>query len=634
VEFEYGERDRFGGERRKFSTLKKGAPRVALERGGTHRRPPPTRPAARAAMAPRRAAARAAPHATPARAALALAAAAASLKLLLAPGYRSTDFEVHRNWLAITWALPWRAWYADTASIAGSAAAGSPSPWTLDYPPLFAAFERLLASVAHYVDPAMLELNNLDYASPATALFQRASVVAAELPLLAAVWWATRRAPPRRRLLALALVAFHPALLIVDHLHFQYNGLPLAAQVAATAALARGGAAMEALGAALFSAALCLKHLHLYAAPAFFAHLLARCVRGRRPAAALGALARVGAATAAPAAAALGPVLAAGLGAQLAGRLFPVARGLTHAYWAPNFWALYASADLALAAALAAARARLGLFGGPAAAAAAVAAAGGLTRGLVGAGGFAVLPAVGPLGAAAAALAAAAPGLAAAWRAARAPARFPAAAARAALAAFCFGYHVHEKAIIMVIVPLALAAAEGAPPAFGFASSAAEFAFLSTLGTYALFPLLHRPAEAPLRTLLLAAYTAFALPALAAPDAPLLEALGCGGEDDDGAAASGKGKERRRGRAKPLLSRGEAAWLWGLLPLELYCAWGHAALLGGRLPFAPLAATSAYCGAGVVWAWARGAAAAWREARAGGGGGGGAAGAPRRRAAS
>lgn len=301
---------------------------------------------------------------------------------------------------------------------------------------------------------------------------------------------------------------------------------------------------------------------------------------------------------------------------QVLSRLFPFARGLCHAYWAPNAWALYSFADKVAAAAAAGA----GLMQRPAAA--------NMAGGIVGISTYAVLPNVGAGTCALLVLLALVPCLVALWKARRDQAltMLAPAIAYANLCGFMFGYHVHEKAALAVEIPMALAAVRHA----GWGQLYVLFSSAAHVG---IFPLLFETQEVPIRWLLAVVYHIICVWGLASvhlqSGGNVSKAAGVLQEQphegmrtrrqsaqqqqgrtpapaQKAAAASGAGAPaaplsmHECCRWLPLLYR---AYLAGLVVLELYCTLGHKALLGERLPFVPLMLTSVYCAVGVTWAW-------------------------------
>ncbi|KAL2271615.1 hypothetical protein VTJ83DRAFT_986 [Remersonia thermophila] len=478
----------------------------------------------------------------------------AALKILLFPAYKSTDFEVHRNWLAITNSLPLWEWYYEKTS-----------EWTLDYPPFFAYFEWIMSQVAKLVDPAMLKVYNLDYDSWQTIYFQRFTVIITELLLVYALQMfvdSSHGASKRAAQAAAISILLSPGLLIIDHIHFQYNGC-MYGMLIASLVLARQRATLLWSGLA-FAALLCMKHIYLYLAPAYFVFLLRAYCLAPRSFFRIQLLncVKLGAGILAIFGTAFGPFALKGQIPQILSRLFPFSRGLCHAYWAPNVWAMYSFLDRVLIVLAP----RLGL---PVKASA----LNSVTRGLVGDTSFAVLPDVTPRVCFALTLAFQAIPLARlffrktiAWE------DFIGAVTLCGYASFLFGWHVHEKAVLLVIIPFSLIALKDR-------RYLGAFRPLAVAGHVSLFPLLFTPAEFPIKTV----YTLFWL---------LLFLM----VFDRLAPASTRPRFF-------LFDRFSTLYITVSIPLIVYCSLVHGIVFGKSYEFLPLMFTSSYSAIGVVGSW-------------------------------
>ncbi|CAN9260637.1 unnamed protein product [Alternaria alternata] len=138
-----------------------------------------------------------------------------------------------------------------------------------------------MSQAAAYVDPGLLNVKDLGYDSWQTIYFQRTTVIVTELVLVYALHLYVKTSKSKVTAHAAALsVLLSPGLLIIDHIHFQYNGF-LYGILILSMVLARNNSTLL-LSGLLFAALLCLKHIYLYLAPAYFVYLLRAYCLGQR----------------------------------------------------------------------------------------------------------------------------------------------------------------------------------------------------------------------------------------------------------------------------------------------------------------------------------------------------------------
>lgn len=245
-------------------------------------------------------------------------------------------------------------------------------------------------------------------------------------------------------------------------------------------------------GAAVFTVLLNFKHIFLYIAPVYFIYLLRvycldlnnslfKILRFRN-------LLKLAIVVISVFALSFGPFISMGQLHNLKERLFPFKRGLIHSYWAANFWALYTFADLVIGA----------LFN--------IKVEQKSTLGIVGVHENNFLPNISPVITWIITVISILPALYHLWKDPTFK-RFILTLVTVSMSSFMFGWHVHEKAILMSIVPMCLLAGEN-----GLYSK--FYVMLSIFGNYALHPLIFTPMETFVKASVLLAYSTLTIVSL------------------------------------------------------------------------------------------------------------------------
>ncbi|KAG6581176.1 putative dolichyl pyrophosphate Man9GlcNAc2 alpha-1,3-glucosyltransferase, partial [Cucurbita argyrosperma subsp. sororia] len=192
------------------------------------------------------------------------------------------DYEAQRHWMEITINLPAKDWYQNSTT-------NDLSYWGLDYPPLTAYQSYIHGLFLKLFDPESVSLfTSRGYESYFGKLLMRWTVLSSDVliffpaVLYFVLAYSSNNSSFRKSDLAwqIAILLINPCLILIDHGHFQYNCISLGLTVGAMAAICTD---KDLVGSFLFTLALNHKQMSAYFAPAFFSHLLGKCMRRRNP---------------------------------------------------------------------------------------------------------------------------------------------------------------------------------------------------------------------------------------------------------------------------------------------------------------------------------------------------------------
>jgi alpha-1,3-glucosyltransferase len=182
------------------------------------------------------------------------------------------DYEAQRHWMEVTTQLPVSQWYFHDLQW-----------WGLDYPPLTAYHSWVLGKIGSLINPAWFALfSSRGAEDPSLKIFMRATVIVSEYLIYvpAAVVFVRRYSRLNgvadwNAWLALVAILMQPGTILIDHVHFQYNTVMLGFVMASMSSML---AERYKWAAVFFVGALGFKQMALYYAFTVFCYLLGRCL--------------------------------------------------------------------------------------------------------------------------------------------------------------------------------------------------------------------------------------------------------------------------------------------------------------------------------------------------------------------